>query len=119
MESVINSLAGIPEFKPILNYVSLYMTVVLDRLNQSQCKFVYLRHRGRRGRDSMVVKFTTTYVISAYHHYEFEPPSLRGVLDTTLCDKVCLLLASGQWFSPLIRFPPLIKLTATILLKYC
>ena len=27
-----------------------------------------LKHRGRRGRYRMVVGFTTTYVISAYHH---------------------------------------------------
>ena len=26
--------------------------------------------------------------------------SWRGVLDTTLCDKVCYLLAAGRWFSP-------------------
>ena len=26
--------------------------------------------------------------------------SWRGVLDTTLCDQVCHLLATGQWFSP-------------------
>jgi len=25
-------------------------------------------NRGRRGRDRMVVGFTTTYAISAYHH---------------------------------------------------
>ena len=24
----------------------------------------------------------------------------RGVLDTTLCYKVCQLIATGQWFSP-------------------
>jgi hypothetical protein len=24
----------------------------------------------------------------------------RGVLDTTLCDKVCQLLVAGWWFSP-------------------
>jgi len=44
----------------------------------------------RRGRDRMVVAFTTTCVISAYHHYscEFEPCSWRGLLDKTLCDKV-------------------------------
>jgi hypothetical protein len=37
------------------------------------------------------VGFTTTYAISAYHHKscEFEPRLWRGVLDTTLCDKVC------------------------------
>jgi hypothetical protein len=25
---------------------------------------------------------------------------MRGVLDTTLCDKVCQRLATGRWFSP-------------------
>jgi len=29
---------------------------------------------------------------------------VRGVLDTTLCDKVCQLLAAGQWFSPATYF---------------
>ena len=28
----------------------------------------YLPSRGRHGRDRMVVGYTTTYVISAYHH---------------------------------------------------
>jgi hypothetical protein len=39
--------------------------------------------RGCRGRDRMVVGFTTTCVSSAYHHTScvFEPHSLRGVLD--------------------------------------
>ena len=57
--------------------------------------------RGRRRRDRMVVGFTTTYAISAYHHWscEFIPRSWRGVLDTTLCDKVFQWLAAGQWFS--------------------
>jgi hypothetical protein len=37
-------------------------------------KFVFVTNksiqigRGRRGRDHMVVAFTTTYAISAYHH---------------------------------------------------
>jgi hypothetical protein len=37
----------------------------------------------------MVVKFTTTCAIVAYHHLccEFEPHAWRGVLDKTLCDK--------------------------------
>ena len=50
----------------------------------------------------MVVGFTTTYAISAYHHYscEFEPRSLQGVLDTTLSDQVCQGHAAGRWFSP-------------------
>ena len=28
----------------------------------------YMWHRGRRGRDRMVVGFITTYAISTYHH---------------------------------------------------
>ena len=58
-------------------------------------------HMGRHGRNRMVVRFTTTYAISAYHHWScnFEPRSWRGVLDTTLCDKVCQWLATGRWFS--------------------
>ena len=50
----------------------------------------------------MVVGFTTTCAISAYHHYscEFESYSWRGVLETTLCDQVCQLLVAGRWFSP-------------------
>ena len=42
-------------------------------------------------RDRMVVGFTTTCAVSTYYHksYEFESRTWRGVLDTTLCDKVC------------------------------
>ena len=43
-------------------------------------------------------------------------PLRQGVLDTTLCDKVCQWLATGRWFSLVLRFPPQIKLTATIYL---
>jgi hypothetical protein len=37
----------------------------------------------------------------ANHHLRFElkSRSWRGVLDTTLCDKVCQWLATGRWFS--------------------
>ena len=56
---------------------------------------------GHHGRDRMVVGFTATCAISAYHHWscEFESHSWRGVLNTSLCDKVCHWLATGQWFS--------------------
>ena len=40
--------------------------------------------RGRHGRDHMVQT----------------PLSWQGVLDTTLCDRVCQLLVIGRWFSP-------------------
>ena len=47
-----------------------------------------------RGHDRMVVGFTATCAISAYHHFQF--CSWRGVLHTTLCDKVCQLLSAGR-----------------------
>jgi len=62
---------------------------------------IYFTSKGPGGHDHMVVGFTTTYAISAYHHSscEFESGSCRGVLDTTLCDKVCQWILAGQWFS--------------------
>ena len=49
----------------------------------------------------VLVGITTICAISAYHHLncDFEPRSLRGVLDTTLCYKVCQWIATGRWFS--------------------
>ena len=48
--------------------------------------------RGHHDCDGMVVGFTTTcmYVISDYPHLncEFKSNSWRGIVDTTLCDKV-------------------------------
>jgi hypothetical protein len=40
----------------------------------------------------MVIGFTTTCAISAFHHYrcDFKSRLWRGELDTTLCDKVCV-----------------------------
>jgi hypothetical protein len=42
-----------------------------------------------------------SHAISAYHHKscEFEPLSWRGVLDTTLCNKVCLVSSTKQSLS--------------------
>jgi hypothetical protein len=42
--------------------------------------------------DRMLVEFTTTC--------DFKPCSWQGVLDTTLCDKVCQWLTTSRWFSP-------------------
>ena len=59
------------------------------------------KSRDCRDHDRMDVEFTTTCAISAYHNqsFDFESHSWRGVLDTTLCDKVCQWLATGRWFS--------------------
>jgi hypothetical protein len=51
--------------------------------------------------DRIVVGFTATYIysyaISAYYQKrcEFESRSWRGVIDTTLCDRI----VTGRWFS--------------------
>ena len=69
-------------------------------LNLSCLSLFDFSNLGGRGRGRMVVGFTATYAISAYHHWCCEfPISIRGRC-TTLCDKVCQWLATGWWFSP-------------------
>ena len=70
--------------------------------------------RGRRGRDRMVVGFTTTYVISAYHHwcFVFESRSGRGVQHYVMKFVSDLRQVSG--FLWVIWFPPPIKLTSVL-----
>ena len=82
---------------------------ILNYLIQTQHPFGI---RGLRGRHRMVVRFTNTCAISAYHHWrcEFHSRTWRGVLDTTLCDKVCQWLATGKWFSRVLRFPQQIRI---------
>ena len=40
------------------------------------------------------MRYITKYI------YQIESQSWRGLLDTTLWDKVCQWLATGRWFSP-------------------
>jgi len=66
--------------------------------------------------DRMVVGFT--YEISAYHHWcEFESWSGQGVQYYVIKFVSDLRQVSG--FLCVLLFPPPIKLTATIKLKYC
>jgi hypothetical protein len=69
---------------------------------------------GRRGRDRMIVEFTTTYPVSAYHHWccEFESRSGRGAQHYVI--KFVSDLRQVGCFIRVLRFPPTIKLTATI-----
>jgi hypothetical protein len=60
---------------------------------------------GRRSRDHMVVRFTTTYAIGSYHHWCWEFKSRC----TALCDKACQSLSTGRWFSPGILVPTATK----------
>jgi hypothetical protein len=68
---------------------------------------------GRHGRDRMVVGYTTTYAISAYHHRcGFESLPGRGVQHYMIKFVSDLRQAGG--FLWVLRFPPPIKLTTTI-----
>jgi hypothetical protein len=56
--------------------------------------------------DNLTVGAVVVMIICWIYHYlckhwrcRFEPRSWRGVLDTTLCDKVCQWLSAGRWFS--------------------
>jgi uncharacterized membrane protein len=85
------------EGKPFLYVNQYYYYYILF------CVWMLNLYAYRGCRDRMVVGFTTTNAISTYMYLpwncEFESRSWRGVLDTTLCDKVCQWLAADLWFS--------------------
>ena len=96
-----------------------YLSVVLSRHLWYNCIFFnFIYYWGHRGRDRMVVGFTT-YAISAYHHCccEFESRSGRGVQHYLI--KFVSDLGHVSGFLRVLRFPPPKKLTTTISLKYC
>jgi len=70
---------------------------------------------GRHGRDCMVVGFITTYAISAYHHKRWNPAQAiqHYVIQHYVIKFVSDLRQIGG-FLRVLRFPPSIKLTATI-----
>ena len=83
-------------------------------LNRIFIRALLLYSEYRRGRDRMVVGFTITYAISAYHHWccEFESRSGRGVQHYVI--KFVSDFRQVGGFLWVLRFPPPIKLTAAI-----
>jgi hypothetical protein len=79
----------------ILSRLCLHANLLMNKI----CLIIL--YRGCHDHDRMVIGFTTTCAISAYHRLscEFEPRSWRGVLDTTSYGQVCQWLATGRWFS--------------------
>ena len=93
----------------LISHFRVYFSHLDQEANfQADQNHCFINHFGR---DRIVVRFTTTHTISAYHHQscEFAPCSWRGVLNTTLCDKVCQWLATGRWFSPDTSVSSIIK----------
>jgi hypothetical protein len=72
--------------------------------------------RGRRGHDHMVVGFTPTYAISAFHHcsYEFEPRSGEVYSIQHYVIKFVSELQQVGGFLRVLLFPPPIRPIATI-----
>jgi hypothetical protein len=90
------------------------LTLVLTSRYTALMIIFFCRHWKRRGgshgRDRMVVGFTTTYAISAYHHWcEFKSRSDRGVQHYVI--KIVSDLRQVGSFLRVLQFPP-IKLTA-------
>jgi hypothetical protein len=71
---------------------------------------------GRRGRDCMIVRITTIYAISAFHHWrcEFESRSSEVCSIQRYVIKFVSDLQQVSGFLWVLRFPPPITLSATI-----
>ena len=109
------TVCGLFEWKRIcagffLSFICIYIHCICTVVGDPIIK----REEGRRGRDRMVVGFTTTYAIGAYHHWccKFESRSRRGVQHYEM--KFFSDLRHVGGFLQVFRFPPPIKLTATI-----
>ena len=68
---------------------------------------------GCRGHDHIVNNYLCNQCLSPLTLW-VRTTLRRGELDTTLYDKVCQWLATGHGFLCVLRFPPPIKLNATI-----
>jgi hypothetical protein len=100
-------------FKLFLLSSNLLLFLLLF-LSSSSSKCANLCFRDRCICHPISVGFTTTYVISAYHHWccEFESRSGRNVQHYVI--KVVSNLRQVDGFLRVLWFPPPTKLTATI-----
>jgi hypothetical protein len=82
-------------FSKVVKILLLPISIVV-LFNIKSMIIYFITSSGKHCRNNHFVHFC------AYHHEscEFESCSWRGVLDTTLCDKVCHWLVTGRWFSP-------------------
>jgi hypothetical protein len=89
------------DFKSInlLNGISFITSIYISLYDQRL-------YWGRRGRDRMVVGFTTTNAIGAYHHWccKFDSCSRRGVQHYVI--KFVSDLRQGGGFLHVLRLPP-------------
>ena len=107
-------------FNQIIGFVRILLSNRENRgCDRMVVGFITIKNKENRGCDRMVVGFITIYAISAYHHScKFETRSgkvfsIQHYMIKFVCD---LRQISG--FIQVLQFPPPIKLTAMIQLKY-
>jgi hypothetical protein len=91
---------------------SIHLLNILDLCTSFSTDIPYCKDtKGHRDRDHMVVGFTTTYAIGAYHHWccEFESWSGQGVQHYVIKYVIDLRQVGG--FLQVLQIPPPIKLT--------
>ena len=76
--------------------------------------YIHINMRGCRSRDRMVVRFTTTYTINAFHHYCCEFESRNGKVYSIQHYVIEFDLRQVSVFLGVLWFSPPIKLTPTI-----
>jgi hypothetical protein len=81
------------------------------RIPKGQSKIIQINWQNRVHKMKKNKTKTQPCAICESKSCEFDPRSWQGVLDTTLCDK---FVSDLQQVGGLLRFPPPIKLTATI-----
>ena len=74
---------------------------------------------GRRGRDRMIVGFSTACAISTYHYYSSTIVHGEMYSIQRYVSKFFSNLRQVGGFLRVIRFPPPVKLIVMILLKCC
>ena len=67
---------------------------------ESSCLITLYHVRGHRGRDRMIVGFTTNYVNQYLSPLILWVHILIRARCTTLCNTVCQWLVTGRWFTP-------------------
>ena len=78
----------------------------------------YFNKKKNHGHDNTVVGFTTKCAISAYHHIVVSSNPVHGEV-YSIQHHVIKIISNLRQVGGFLWFPHLIKLTATIKLKYC
>ena len=97
----------IDNFRIVYGYILIHIHYLINVINF----LVTNNKRGRRGRDRMVVGFTTTFAISVYHHWSCDFESRSGevyLIQPYVINFVSDLRHVGGFLRALRFLPPII-----------